>query len=168
MGRGVVIRIARRYFRGRGFLSFIQTMAVGGVAVGSAGLLIALSVVHGFRSVIEQKTLQFAPHVTVTAPFSEQIHRADTLTAWLVDVDGVAAASAMVLAEVMVQHGGRITGGVMQEFRAREPRWIFRTSSALGVGTLALMARAGETAATVRSAGSQPTEVRSGACPDWW
>ena len=114
MGRGVVIRIARRYFRGRGFLSFIQTMAVGGVAVGSAGLLIALSVVHGFRSVIEQKTLQFAPHVTVTAPFSDQIHRADTLTAWLVDVDGVAAASAMVRTEVMVQHAGRITGGVLQ------------------------------------------------------
>lgn len=114
MGGGVVFRIARRYFRGKGFLSFVQTMAVGGVAVGSAGLLIALSVVHGFRSVIEQKTLQFAPHVTVVAPFAEQIHRADTLTAWLNGRDGVAVASAMVRAEVMVQSGGRITGGVLQ------------------------------------------------------
>ena len=53
--------LAYRYFRGRttgsSFLSFIKIMAVAGVAIGSAGLLIALSIVHGFKSVIQEKIL---------------------------------------------------------------------------------------------------------------
>ncbi|MGF1671870.1 MAG: ABC transporter permease, partial [Balneolaceae bacterium] len=61
--------LAIRYFRGKrqesGFLSFIKLMAIGGVAVGAAGLLIALSIVHGFKSTINNKILDFSPHVTV-------------------------------------------------------------------------------------------------------
>ena len=53
--------IAYRYFRGtrKGakFLSFIKSMAIMGVAIGSAGLLIALSIVHGFKTTINEKIL---------------------------------------------------------------------------------------------------------------
>jgi len=48
--------IAKRYFNAKRqngrFLSFIRIMAIGGIAIGAAGLLIALSVVHGFKSVL--------------------------------------------------------------------------------------------------------------------
>ena len=38
-------------------------MAIMGVAI-SAGLLIALSIVHGFKTTINEKILGFAPHLT--------------------------------------------------------------------------------------------------------
>ncbi|HCT51975.1 MAG TPA: ABC transporter permease, partial [Balneola sp.] len=61
--------LALRYFKGNRkgarFLSFIKIMSITGVAIGSAGLLIALSVVHGFKSTINNKVLGFAPHYTI-------------------------------------------------------------------------------------------------------
>jgi lipoprotein-releasing system permease protein len=62
--------LAYRYFWGKrsgsGFISFIKTMSITGVAIGSAGLLIALSIVHGFKETIQEKVINFAPHITVT------------------------------------------------------------------------------------------------------
>src|SRR5690554_4168178 len=79
--------LARRYFQGKRegsrFLSFIKIMAITGVAVGTAGLLIALSIVHGFKSAIHEKVLGFAPHITITSATPDPLFRADTLATWI-------------------------------------------------------------------------------------
>ena len=110
--------IAHRYFQGKGFLSFIKTMAIGGIAVGSAGLLISLSIVHGFKSVITEKTLSFAPHITITAPFEDSIQRTDTLLGFLATVEGVESAIPIVTTEIMIQGNGLITGGMLMGIEA--------------------------------------------------
>ncbi|MEX0895014.1 MAG: ABC transporter permease, partial [Balneolaceae bacterium] len=75
--------LAGRYFRGKRresrFLSFIKGMAILGVAIGAAGLLIALSIVHGFKSEINDKVLGFAPHITVSTFSEDPLFRSDTL-----------------------------------------------------------------------------------------
>ncbi|REL38178.1 ABC transporter permease [Rhodohalobacter sp. SW132] len=111
--------IARRYFKGSnrdsGFLSFIKIMAIIGVAVGSAGLLISLAIVHGFKSSINEKILGFAPHITVQ-PFlaSEPIQRSDTLQTYLAGFEGVEQVEPVILGDVMIQSAGDISGTVLK------------------------------------------------------
>jgi len=110
--------IAGRYFRGKNrdsrFLSFIKFMAIAGVAIGSAGLLIALSIVHGFKSTINEKIVGFAPHVTVSTFMPDQMQRADTLQTFISDFPGVANAQPAAIGEVMIQSVRDISGTVIK------------------------------------------------------
>lgn len=110
--------IAGRYFKGNNresrFLSFIKIMAVAGVAIGSAGLLISLSIVHGFKSTINEKILGFAPHITVQTFVGDPLHRADTLQTFLAAQPGVNRAEPSVSGDVMVQAAGGISGMVIK------------------------------------------------------
>ncbi len=110
--------LAKRYFRGKRkgsrFLSFIKTMAITGVAVGSAGLLIALSVVHGFKSVIDNKVLGFAPHISVTMYNDGTIHRADTLLKHLDSFPQIDEAQAVVNGQSMLQSPKDVTGTLVK------------------------------------------------------
>jgi len=110
--------IARRYFKGgnrdSGFLSFIKIMAITGVAVGSAGLLISLSIVHGFKSTINEKILGFAPHITVEPFVNEPLQRADTLEPYLQTFEDVYRIEPAVLGNVMIQSSAGISGTVIK------------------------------------------------------
>ncbi len=110
--------LAKRYFKGKRkgsrFLSFIKTMAVTGVAVGSAGLLIALSVVHGFKSVIDNKVLGFAPHITVSTFNDGDIPRADTLLQDIKKYPEVGKAQAVVSGQSMIQSPDEVTGTMLK------------------------------------------------------
>jgi lipoprotein-releasing system permease protein len=110
--------IARRYFRskrkGSGFLSFIKYMSIGGVAIGSAGLLIALSIVHGFKSVINQKILGFAPQITVTSFTNAPIYRADTLNTYLAGFPEIEQVQVVNQGQVMVQTRDEVSGMILK------------------------------------------------------
>lgn len=106
--------LALRYFRGQRqesrFLSFIKTMAIAGVAIGSAGLLIALSIVHGFKSVIDTKVMGFAPHITVETFTDDPVYRSDTLITWMDRFPEISEVQAVVEGEGMIQTSDRVTG----------------------------------------------------------
>lgn len=110
--------LARRYFQGKRegsrFLSFIKIMAITGVAVGTAGLLIALSIVHGFKSAIHEKVLGFAPHITITSATPDPLFRADTLATWIRDVDPRAEVQPVIMGEIMLQSSRDISGGIIK------------------------------------------------------
>lgn len=106
--------VARRYFKSNrkdaSFLSFIKLMAIGGVAVGAAGLLIALSIVQGFRHVIEEKILGFGTHFTVETYSDMPVFRADTLTVFLEDIPQIAELQPVVYGQGMIQSGSQVEG----------------------------------------------------------
>ena len=110
--------LAKRYFQGKrkgsSFLSFIKIMAITGVAVGSAGLLIALSVVHGFKSTIDNKVLGFAPHITITTFNDGAIYRADTLLSDLNSYPEIGQAQAVVNGQSMIQSPDDVTGTMIK------------------------------------------------------
>jgi lipoprotein-releasing system permease protein len=61
--------IARRFFRTSRrspFLSFISTIAIAGICLGTAALIIALSILDGFEKEIKDKVISFTSHVHVT------------------------------------------------------------------------------------------------------
>jgi len=85
-------------------------MAIGGVAIGAAGLLIALSVVHGFKTVIEEKILDFGNHITVYTHTNQPIFRADTLETYLRNIPDIRDAQAVIYGQGMVQAGSFVDG----------------------------------------------------------
>lgn len=110
--------IAGKYFKGTKresrFLSFIKIMAIGGVAIGSAGLLIALSIVHGFKSTINEKIVGFAPHITVSSYINNTIVRADTLEPYLVNFPNVSNAQSVMTGQVMIQSARDVSGSALK------------------------------------------------------
>ncbi len=110
--------IASRYFKGgqrkSRFLSFIKIMAVAGVAIGSAGLLIALSIVHGFKSTINEKIVGFAPHVTVSSYMGDPLMRSDTLRTYVNNIPGVEQSQPVVIGQVMIQSARDVSGTVIK------------------------------------------------------
>lgn len=139
--------LAFRYFKGQrkgsSFLSFIKIMAIGGVAIGSAGLLIALSIVHGFKSTIDNKVLGFAPHVSVATFSDDPIYRTDTLLTTIEQFPQVEKAQPVVTGQAMIQSSRNVTGtffkGVSPEGDVTDLRqYISRGSYDLSVDSTGL------------------------------
>lgn len=60
--------IAGRYFKTEkkhSFVSFITYFAMGGIAVGSAALIITLAIVNGFSKEIEKRLITFGSHIKI-------------------------------------------------------------------------------------------------------
>ena len=67
--------IARRYLRKRNvsrFLSFMSTVAIGGVAIGTAALIITFTILDGFERELRENIFGFAAHIQV-GTFRNQI-----------------------------------------------------------------------------------------------
>jgi lipoprotein-releasing system permease protein len=56
-----------RASRGRGFLSFIAGISMGGVTLGVAVLIVVLSVMNGFEHELRNRILSLMPHATISA-----------------------------------------------------------------------------------------------------
>lgn len=110
--------LALRYLKGTkkkaSFLSFIKIMAITGVAIGAGGLLIALSIVHGFSSVIQEKILGYGNHITIQTYTDRPLYRADTLVTFLEKIDGIEAAQAVIMGQGMVQTRDFVEGTVIK------------------------------------------------------
>ncbi len=114
--------LALRYFRGKRkgsrFLSFIKIMSVTGVVIGAAGLLIALSIVHGFKSAINEKVLGFGPHITIASHSDDPLYRADSLTKYLNKFEGIEEMQPIVTGQVMLQAGNHVAGTMLKGVNA--------------------------------------------------
>ena len=117
--------LALRYFKGNrkgsGFLSFIKYMSIAGVTVGAAGLLIALSIVHGFKSTINGKILGFAPHLTVVTYTGTPIFRADTIFTHLDKYPEIQSKQIVIQGQVMIQTRDGISGTILKGVDAETP-----------------------------------------------
>jgi lipoprotein-releasing system permease protein len=114
-----------RYFKGTrkssGFLSFIKYMSIAGIAVGAAGLLIALSIVHGFKSTINGKIMDFAPHITISTYVDRPIQRVDTLLSHLERYPEIKSKQAIIQGQVMMQTRDAITGTTLKGVNLEKP-----------------------------------------------
>ncbi|MEM9999057.1 MAG: ABC transporter permease [Bacteroidota bacterium] len=94
----------------QGFLRFVTGVAVIGVAVGVAALLLALMIVHGFSREIEAKIVGVGADVQVTTYLSRPLDRADTLQVALEEREGVAAAVPIVADFALLRSSNDIDG----------------------------------------------------------
>ena len=107
------LRGAQGRAEGRRFLRFITYVAIGGVAVGVAALLLALSIVRGFGAEIESKIMGFGSHIQVRAlavddPLDDADAHAEELRAY----DDVQQARPVVESFVLLRRSAEAVDGV--------------------------------------------------------
>ena len=111
--------MAGRYLRGRGrrLLSGITTIAIGGVFVGVAAIIIVLSVENGFHQELRDRILGATPHIVVAKlsyaaiPYSGPD---DTVEQRIRRVPGVTSVAPFVYAKTLVRSENGVEGVVIR------------------------------------------------------
>jgi lipoprotein-releasing system permease protein len=116
--------IARRYLRSkkRRFFSLSTAIAIGGIFVGVAALLITLSMLNGFQNELRRRILGGTPHIIVRRYFNEPISDYQTLMEDLKDFDFIQGMAPFIVQKSIVRHQRQMDGvvvkGVQQELEA--------------------------------------------------
>jgi len=110
--------MAGRYLRGRGrrAISGITAIAMGGVFVGVAAILIVLSVENGFHQELKDRILGATPHVVVAKYSYEPIRypQADTIEREIARVPGVVSVAPFIYAKTLVRTENGVEGVVIR------------------------------------------------------
>jgi lipoprotein-releasing system permease protein len=99
--------LAFRYLRvqrGRTFLSVITMISVGGVAVGTAALVIALALMTGFEEDMRQRILRGSAHLQIIERAENGFDDADGVLAKARAVPGVQAAAPVLFSRAMIMN----------------------------------------------------------------
>jgi lipoprotein-releasing system permease protein len=109
------LSIAWRYLRSRRgsrLLSLISVIAIGGVLVGVAALIVIMGVMNGLQRDLREKILIGSPDVRIL-PYGEALRLAgwDTLLTQVRRVDGVVAAAPFVQSEGLVTNAAGFRSG---------------------------------------------------------
>lgn len=111
--------VARRYLRSRTGkrTSGVTAIAIGGVFVGVAAILIVLSVINGFHKELRERILGTTPHVVVTKysyrpiPYSGQD---DTLAQGIRGLPGVESVAPFIYGKTLVRSENGVEGVVIR------------------------------------------------------
>lgn len=109
--------IALRYLlakRQQTAVSAITAIAVAGIAVGVAALLIAQAMIHGFRSDVQEKILAGTDHLNLLKEDNSGIEGYRELVERIRHLPGVVEASATIYAPVLLSARGRLEQAVLK------------------------------------------------------
>ena len=99
---------------GRSFLRFVTYVAIGGVALGVAALLLSLAIVRGFSQEITDKIIGFGAHIQVQSFVQEDpLSDASSLQRRLGEVEGIAQVSPVVENLVLLRRSNTSIDGVV-------------------------------------------------------
>ena len=116
-GIGFERYIARRYLRGargRGLVSFVTTIAVGGVAVGVMALIVVIGVLTGLQDQLRERILGGGPHAVTL-----ELNNGFRMDAWPMVLEriradeSVAAAAPFAYSEVLLNAGDSYNQGIV-------------------------------------------------------
>lgn len=106
--------ITRRYLtytRKSGFLSFITSFSIVGISLGTAALIIALSILAGFEKEIKEKVFSFMTHIQIEGYQNQPLENyKNTIELVHKRVSGVKKISPYVSKEAMIRSGENVDG----------------------------------------------------------
>jgi lipoprotein-releasing system permease protein len=106
--------IARRYLQSRqndGFVSFITSIAILGVTLGTAALIISLSVLGGFEREITDKVIGFTSHVQVFGYQNQPLRNYEHNTSLIADsIPAVRAVAPFASREALIRSKETVDG----------------------------------------------------------
>lgn len=114
--------IAARYLRAKrkeGFISLISVLAITGIALGVATLIIVMAVMNGFRAELTSKILGFNGHITIQG-YERGIGYYDELIGNLHDMNGIELISPIVEGQVMATAERGTAGAMVKGMRAED------------------------------------------------
>jgi lipoprotein-releasing system permease protein len=134
--------MARRYLRGRGrrAISGITAIAMGGVFVGVAAILIVLSVENGFHQELKDRILGATPHIVVAKYSYAPIPYppgGDSLRRRIAQVPGVVSVAPFVYAKTLVRTDNGVEGVVIRGVDPEHEREITGISGSIVQGKFA-------------------------------
>lgn len=108
--------IARRYMlsRHRKFLSMSTAIAIGGVFVGVAALLITLSMMNGFQNELRRRILGGTPHIIVRKYFNEPIREYANIKEEISNYDFVEASAPFVYQKSVIKYKRQLDGVIIK------------------------------------------------------
>ncbi len=98
---------------GRKFLRVVTAIAVGGVTVGVAALLLSLAIVRGFSGEITGKIISFGSHVQVQKYGGEPVDGADRIMAQIYQLDDVESVIPVIQEFALLRRSSRDIDGVL-------------------------------------------------------
>jgi lipoprotein-releasing system permease protein len=105
--------LAKRFLVGQRFGVFrmiTTAIAIGGIALGVAALLITLAVMDGFRTDIQEKILGTQPHLFLANPYGGLIQNDLLFPAKFKSVPHVKGAAPFIYGQALMQSGSSVTG----------------------------------------------------------
>ncbi|MBT8399455.1 MAG: ABC transporter permease [Rhodothermia bacterium] len=158
--------VALRYIRdrgarreGRAFVRFVTLVGIGGVAVGVAALILALSIVHGFSSQIEAKILGFGADIQVESQVDRPITGASGVRNAILEVEEVAQVRPVLQEFVLFRRSGQEIDGVLLNGVGEVPGFI---ASAVVEGRAGLSTNDGQNAVVIGRTLAQKTGISVG------
>jgi len=123
--------IARRYLRSkdRRFFSFSTIIAVGGIFVGVAALLITLSMMNGFQNELRRRILGGTPHIIVRKYFNEPLSDHEELSTKLTQYPFLRAVAPFIIQKSIVRFQKQIDGVVIKGVDAAKEKNITEIGS---------------------------------------
>lgn len=110
---------------GKSFLRFVMYVAIGGVALGVAALLLALAIVRGFSREIENKIVGFGAHVQVLSYVQDnELQDAPGLRSEISKMRGVARVAPVVEQPVLLRRSKTSIDGVVLLGVDRAPTYL--------------------------------------------
>jgi len=119
--------LAHRFFRSRkrtGFVSLITWISVGGVAVGVASLIIALSIMNGLTKELTARILGTNAALVLLRFDREDFPRADSVAAAVADLPGVVGVAPFVHGEGGLVIGSRFRGVFVRGVNLAQARTV--------------------------------------------
>src|SRR5262249_532929 len=117
--------IALRYLRAKrrqAAVSVITAVAVAGITLGVAALVVAQALITGFRADVQDKILQGTAHLNLLKENNTAIENYRQLVERVRAVPGVSAASATIYAQVLLSANGRQEYAVLKGVDPDSPR----------------------------------------------
>ncbi len=118
--------IARRYLlsRNRKFFSLSTTIAIGGVFVGVAAILIALSMMNGFQNELKRRILAGTPHIIVRRYFNEPLVKYRDIEKKLKKFSFIKASAPFMIQKSIIKNKERMDGIIIKGVIADQEKKI--------------------------------------------
>src|SRR5262249_55338314 len=142
-------------------VSVITAVAVAGITLGVAALVVAQALITGFRADVQDKILQGTAHLNLLKEDNSGIENYRQLVERVRAVPGVSAASATIYAQVLLSANGRQEYAVLKGVDPDSPREASEIFSTVIEGDPGQLKSAQENRPSNQSSDRNPTEPES-------
>jgi lipoprotein-releasing system permease protein len=134
--------VAVRYLRAKrrqAVVGVITIISIAGVAAGVASLIIALAITNGMRRDLQDRLLGSTAHVQLMRVASDGIRGWRELTVRLGQLPHVKAAAPGLYEQVLISHGARSGGALIEGIVPRQERQVSDLLSSVTIGSAAAL-----------------------------
>ena len=143
MNLGLEAGLAARHLapkRRQGFINLIGLIAVTGVAISVAGVIVVVSVMNGFRRDIRDRIIGTNAHVLVNAYGKQGIPQWQELVQKIRHIPGVEGVSPYYQGQVMLKSGSGVTGVLLQGIDPQQHAQVGKLRQNIREGSLDALA----------------------------